>query len=739
MAIIYFLLRQPTRSSAKNAGCQQPYVMSVTSQSLSNVSRHYAIIANIISSQRNKHGRLKDETSKQNGVVNHGYKDEEERSRAGSTLSNNTSSINNNNRMKQAREVTLTIDTGPPGDLGEHGFELTGGRNNPYFNNDPGIYIIDVPPGSLVENALDSGDQLIEIDGFSLANVPLYVAYNLIRASNRRAVISVLKHPDNEMKTIPEDSDDSGPEMGEADDVSTVGSSLDTRTSARGEVVGEMADDTDGGREVEVDFMTGRKGHLDELDFEFAGGRDHPYVSRNGGIFITKVERGSLLENDLSPGDRIIMVEGVDTTNVPQHVVKNLIRASDGIMTMVVRKINRSKMSKALTQMHDTTDGLAINVNRLPGLGELLVEIDSGKKGSKGNLGFKITGGRNKPCVPGDPGIFVKAVKPGSSVSNILKPGDKILSIDGQSVTNVLQAQAHDLIRAADRKVCLHIKEANAQKVGQSVVLLVRSVSQSYFLSGQSASRITFQVGQSAVSLFRSETVDKEKKKFSDQFPDEKIQEFKIAFEMYCRKDYKIPTKALPRVCKSLGYNYTLQDLDYLISGEFHDGRGITFPEFLKMMSEMTFYHKTDTDILDAFHVFDRDKMGYFDLDKLKAAFESMPDSDTIDEEEMASLIAIADSNQDGKVYFQAPLWNSRFSAYFGECPNIDTIIEESTTDFRIILKTKFLVRNERFCASLQYEIYHRNVVVLLVCDDRLILISNAFDFSIGIILYIKG
>ncbi|XP_048580878.1 uncharacterized protein LOC5518722 isoform X2 [Nematostella vectensis] len=467
--------------------------------------------------------------------------------------------------------------------------------------------------GSLVENALDSGDQLIEIDGFSLANVPLHVAYNLIRASNRRAVISVLKHPDNEMKTIPEDSDDSGPEMGEADDVSTVGSSLDTRTSARGEVVGEMADDTDGGREVEVDFMTGRKGHLDELDFEFAGGRDHPYVSRNGGIFITKVERGSLLENDLSPGDRIIMVEGVDTTNVPQHVVKNLIRASDGIMTMVVRKINRSKMSKALTQMHDTTDGLAINVNRLPGLGELLVEIDSGKKGSKGNLGFKITGGRNKPCVPGDPGIFVKAVKPGSSVSNILKPGDKILSIDGQSVTNVLQAQAHDLIRAADRKVCLHIKEANAQK----------------------------------------ETVDKEKKKFSDQFPDEKIQEFKIAFEMYCRKDYKIPTKALPRVCKSLGYNYTLQDLDYLISGEFHDGRGITFPEFLKMMSEMTFYHKTDTDILDAFHVFDRDKMGYFDLDKLKAAFESMPDSDTIDEEEMASLIAIADSNQDGKVYFQ--------------------------------------------------------------------------------------
>ena len=40
-----------------------------------------------------------------------------------------------------------------------------------------------------------------------------------------------------------------------------------------------------------------------------------------------------------------------------------------------------------------------------------------------------MTGGRDKPCVPGDPGIFVKAIKQGSLVEKIIRPGDKVLKV----------------------------------------------------------------------------------------------------------------------------------------------------------------------------------------------------------------------------------------------------------------------------------------------------------------------
>lgn len=49
--------------------------------------------------------------------------------------------------------------------------------------------------------------------------------------------------------------------------------------------------------------------------------------------------------------------------------------------------------------------------------------------GRLGKLGLKINGGRDRPCVPGDPGIFITAVKQGSVVDKVIGPGDKILKV----------------------------------------------------------------------------------------------------------------------------------------------------------------------------------------------------------------------------------------------------------------------------------------------------------------------
>ena len=49
--------------------------------------------------------------------------------------------------------------------------------------------------------------------------------------------------------------------------------------------------------------------------------------------------------------------------------------------------------------------------------------------GQLGKLGLKINGGRDRPCVPGDPGIFITAVKRGSVLNKVIGPGDKILKV----------------------------------------------------------------------------------------------------------------------------------------------------------------------------------------------------------------------------------------------------------------------------------------------------------------------
>ena len=43
--------------------------------------------------------------------------------------------------------------------------------------------------------------------------------------------------------------------------------------------------------------------------------------------------------------------------------------------------------------------------------------------------GFTLHGGFDNPRIPGDPGIFINHVIPGSSVDRKLRPGDRVLSV----------------------------------------------------------------------------------------------------------------------------------------------------------------------------------------------------------------------------------------------------------------------------------------------------------------------
>ncbi|XP_028513142.1 uncharacterized protein LOC110233135 isoform X2 [Exaiptasia diaphana] len=623
-----------------------------------------------------------------------------------------TDSENSSDEGLQEREKVLTIDCGNSGVLGDIGFELMGGRtydDDDY--DDPGIYVQDVTEGHDVARIIEAGDQVIRIAGHSVLDVPLHHALNLIRAANSRVVINILKHPENKLgPELPQDSDDdSGPatsiqgddfeeinenESDELDgrvtpnvdmglggglflaslavanlefqqgsrqgSMSALGSvkpgskagsiagssrvnSLSAGASRIGSTVGSLAgskldlkqgsivgsknstltrgvnasssavDETDGGEEVEVGFFSGRPGQLDDLDFDYAGGRDAPFVSRNGGIFITKVKFGSVLEEQVAPGDKIIKLDGIDVTNVPQYAFINLIRASHGKATMIVRKANKTQVNASVFQ-----DDLEVCVNALGAQDELIIEIKTGPKGRRGQIGFKITGGRDKPCKPGDPGVFIKSVKPGSKLEKILKPGDKLLKVDGKNVTQATQGQVLDLIRNADIRVLLHIKRP----------------------------------------VFEEDEERRKQRTISEIFDAAQVQEFLAAFELYSSPlTKKMRLSDLRKLCRALGFNLTSQDIEAMITKYKHENvdaaHFITFPEFLKMITEFSMYLQKDADIMEAFEIFDRERSGFFLLEDLKYAFQCMPGYSSLDDEEIQEIMKIADSNGDGKVYYQ--------------------------------------------------------------------------------------
>ena len=71
------------------------------------------------------------------------------------------------------------------------------------------------------------------------------------------------------------------------------------------------------------------------------------------------------------------------------------------------------------------------------------------------------------------------------------------------------------------------------------------------------------------------------------------------------------------------------------------------------MIIDSSMYRQKDADILEAFEIFDRECLGYFLIEHLNAAFKCMPGNSSITEEELDHIMKTADSNGDGKVYYQ--------------------------------------------------------------------------------------
>ncbi|XP_048580920.1 anoctamin-7 isoform X2 [Nematostella vectensis] len=180
----------------------------------------------------------------------------------------------------------------------------------------------------------------------------------------------------------------------------------------------------------------------DGLGFNIKGGKDKPIRPGDPGIYISRLRPGAAAERDgrLSPGDRIIEINGTSTRNVTQTEALNLFRQSD-------KKINLLVQKEAVTP-------LELMGERDDDKGTLRIEL---RKDKYKGLGFNIRGGTDNPYVPGDPSIYVTRIRSDgvAAFDGRLSVGDRILEINGYSVRATGIDHAVELLQIAKKKVSL--------------------------------------------------------------------------------------------------------------------------------------------------------------------------------------------------------------------------------------------------------------------------------------------
>ena len=86
----------------------------------------------------------------------------------------------------------------------------------------------------------------------------------------------------------------------------------------------------------------------------------------------------------------------------------------------------------------------------------------------------------------------------------------------------------------------------------------------------------------------------------------------------------------------------------------FHAGDNkISFVDFVQILTKVTASHQSDSDLMNAFEVFDREEKGFFRLHELEDALNIMPGADDITEYELADILRLADPDGDRHVNFE--------------------------------------------------------------------------------------
>ncbi|XP_038639164.1 disks large homolog 5a isoform X9 [Scyliorhinus canicula] len=161
---------------------------------------------------------------------------------------------------------------------------------------------------------------------------------------------------------------------------------------------------------------------LKALGFDVAGGVDEPYLPGDSGIFVIKVDKGSIADGRLRVNDCLLRINDVDLTNKDRkHVIKAVLNGG-GVINMIVRR-RKSLGGRAITSVH-------INL-----------------------VGHKDIG------ISLETGVYVATVAPGSSAARegSLTVGDRLITINGIALENKSLTECEVLLRNCRDSVSLSL------------------------------------------------------------------------------------------------------------------------------------------------------------------------------------------------------------------------------------------------------------------------------------------
>ncbi|XP_054623155.1 disks large homolog 5-like isoform X2 [Dunckerocampus dactyliophorus] len=189
-----------------------------------------------------------------------------------------------------------------------------------------------------------------------------------------------------------------------------------------------------------VEFEKRRDMDLKALGFDIAEGVNDSYLPGDCGVFVSKVDKGSLAEGRLRVNDWLLKINNVDLTNKDRKQAIKAVLSGEGVINMVVRR-RKSVGGRVVTP---------VQIN-LAGHKECGIGVESG--------------------------VFVASLAPGSPAvrDNALTVGDRLIAINGISLDNKSLPECEALLRTCRESLCVSLAKFLPQSCsGQSLFESVR-------------------------------------------------------------------------------------------------------------------------------------------------------------------------------------------------------------------------------------------------------------------------
>ncbi|KAL3874254.1 hypothetical protein ACJMK2_037294 [Sinanodonta woodiana] len=136
-------------------------------------------------------------------------------------------------------------------------------------------------------------------------------------------------------------------------------------------------------------------------------------------------------------------------------------------------------------------------------------------------------------------------------------------------------------------------------------------------------------------------------------FTDEQIEEFKETFSLFDKDDIgSIPSKELGNVLRALGQSPTEAEVDDMTNRIDTEGNGtLTFDEFLVILEKTMKDTDPETELREAFKIFDKDNDGFISNSELRHWLTTL--GEKLTDEEVEEMIKETDTDGDGLINYE--------------------------------------------------------------------------------------